>query len=211
MPSVFAAGVVVTVVATGALVAAERRGSLVGRAVTKPLASTGFLVAAVGAGALDSAPGRAVLGALALSFVGDVLLIPRATFLLGLGAFLLGHLGFAVAFLLRGVDPATSLAATAALAVPSVLVSRWLLPHVPPPMKAPVIVYVAVITAMTGLAFGASAVEARPIAVVAAIAFAVSDVSVARDRFVAPGFGNRAWGLPLYYAAQLAFALDLRG
>ena len=41
----------------------------------------------------------------------------------------------------------------------------------------------------------------------AAVAFYLSDVSVARDRFVAPGFGNRIWGLPLYYAAQLLFAL----
>jgi hypothetical protein len=42
----------------------------------------------------------------------------------------------------------------------------------------------------------------------AAVAFYISDVSVARDRFVAPGFGNRIWGLPLYYAAQLLFALS---
>ena len=42
----------------------------------------------------------------------------------------------------------------------------------------------------------------------AAVAFYVSDVSVARDRFVAPGFGNRIWGLPLYYGAQLLFALS---
>ena len=42
----------------------------------------------------------------------------------------------------------------------------------------------------------------------AAVAFYLSDVSVARDRFVAPGFGNRIWGLPLYYAAQLLFALS---
>jgi len=44
---------------------------------------------------------------------------------------------------------------------------------------------------------------------VGALAFAVSDVAVARNRFVAPGPMNKAWGLPLYYAAQLAFALSL--
>jgi hypothetical protein len=42
----------------------------------------------------------------------------------------------------------------------------------------------------------------------AAVAFYLSDVSVARDRFVAPGFGNRIWGLPLYYGAQVLFALS---
>ena len=30
---------------------------------------------------------------------------------------------------------------------------------------------------------------------------------MARDRFVAPGFDNRLWGLPLYYGAQIWFAL----
>jgi len=29
---------------------------------------------------------------------------------------------------------------------------------------------------------------------------------VARDRFVRHQFSNRAWGLPLYYAAQLLLA-----
>ena len=41
---------------------------------------------------------------------------------------------------------------------------------------------------------------------VGAIVFAASDVAVARDRFVARSFVNRAWGLPAYYAAQLVLA-----
>jgi hypothetical protein len=40
----------------------------------------------------------------------------------------------------------------------------------------------------------------------AAVAFYLSDISVARDRFAQAGFGNRLWGLPLYYLAQLLFA-----
>jgi len=43
------------------------------------------------------------------------------------------------------------------------------------------------------------------------LAFAASDISVARDRFVAPAFINRAWGLPLYYVAQISFALSVGG
>ena len=42
---------------------------------------------------------------------------------------------------------------------------------------------------------------------VGALAFYFSDISVARDRFVGAGFGNRLWGLPLYYFAQILFAL----
>ena len=44
--------------------------------------------------------------------------------------------------------------------------------------------------------------------VIAAVMFAVSDIFVARDRFVSPSVVNRLWGLPLYYAAQLIFALS---
>jgi hypothetical protein len=39
-----------------------------------------------------------------------------------------------------------------------------------------------------------------------ALGFALSDVSVARDRFVSSGFVNSAWGLPAYYLSQLALA-----
>ena len=39
-----------------------------------------------------------------------------------------------------------------------------------------------------------------------ALAFYLSDLSVARDRFVRPAFVNRAWGLPLYYGAQFVLA-----
>jgi uncharacterized membrane protein YhhN len=39
-----------------------------------------------------------------------------------------------------------------------------------------------------------------------AVLFFVSDVAVARDRFVEPSWKNRAWGLPAYYAGQLLLA-----
>ena len=42
---------------------------------------------------------------------------------------------------------------------------------------------------------------------VGALAFTASDVSVARDRFVKHEFVNRAWGLPLYFGAQLLLAV----
>ena len=78
-------------------------------------------------------------------------------------------------------------------------------------MRIPVIAYVAVITTMVIGAlvcdWGArNAPLARHVALAGAILFFASDLSVARDRFVAPGFVNRAWGLPAYYAAQLLFA-----
>ena len=39
--------------------------------------------------------------------------------------------------------------------------------------------------------------------------FFVSDLAVARDKFVGASFLNRAWGLPAYYAGQLLIAWSL--
>jgi uncharacterized membrane protein YhhN len=75
-------------------------------------------------------------------------------------------------------------------------------------MRAPVVAYLVVISAMVALAAGSAALG-RPRLLVGAVAFFVSDLSVARDRFVVPGFANRLWGLPLYYGAQLVFAASV--
>lgn len=67
-------------------------------------------------------------------------------------------------------------------------------------------VYVAVISVMVALAAGASWTTRDARLLVGATAFAASDLSVARERFVKPAFGNLIWGLPLYYVAQLVLA-----
>ena len=60
---------------------------------------------------------------------------------------------------------------------------------------------------MTALACAVTGAGGPSSVAAGAIAFTASDISVARDRFVQPGFANRAWGLPLYYLAQVL--LDL--
>jgi uncharacterized membrane protein YhhN len=72
-------------------------------------------------------------------------------------------------------------------------------------LRGPVMAYIVVITGMVALAAGSRSAWIAA----AATAFFVSDLSVARDRFVAPGFGNRLWGLPLYYSAQILFVLSI--
>jgi uncharacterized membrane protein YhhN len=198
-----------TLAALAALLVAERRGSRAGVWVAKPLASTGFLATALAAGALDSRYGLAVLAALLLSWLGDVLLIPResaAAFKAGLASFLLGHLAYAGAFLVRGV----SLAACALAALPALLAAalawRWLRPHLGADMRVPVAAYVGVISAMVVLAAGTEAAALHGRILPGALLFYVSDLAVARQRFVAGSFWNRAWGLPLYYGGQLLLA-----
>ena len=197
-----------TVVALAGLLVAEARGDRRLAFVCKPLASTGFVGAAVAAGALGTAYGRAVLAALVLSWIGDVLLLSKRSgpFLGGLASFLLGHVAFAIAFVLHGTDRVWALAALAILLVPAWIVDRWLRPHVPADMKIPVRAYIVVITGMLALAAGASGAGATPRILAGALAFYLSDLSVARDRFIRETFINRLWGLPLYYGAQLLLA-----
>ena len=195
-------------------------GTLVGEArddrrikwVCKPLASAGFLAAAWLNGAAGSAYGQVVLAALVLSFWGDVLLIPRnrKAFLAGLVAFLLGHVALGAAFLVAGVAwPWVALGVP--LAVAAALFHRWLAPKVPAKLQRPVIAYMVVITVMVALAAGAYGAGAAWLVPAGAVLFWLSDVSVALDRFAGAGFGNRLWGLPAYYAAQLLFAASVGG
>jgi uncharacterized membrane protein YhhN len=186
--------------------AAERRRWRAGKWLGKPLASAGFVAVALDRGALGTPYGRLVLAALVFSFAGDLLLIPASTLLVGLGAFLVGHLWFAAAFLVRGVSPPAAAVAAVGAALALLPVARWLLPHVRGRMRAPVIAYMTAISAMVALAAGSHAARPAPLLLGGALAFYFSDLSVARDRFVAAGFVNRLWGIPLYYAAQLSLA-----
>jgi uncharacterized membrane protein YhhN len=201
--------IAITLAALGALLYSEWRGSRAGVWLAKPLASTGFLLAALAAGALSSAYGRTVLVALALGWLGDVLLIPkqsRRAFVAGLGSFLLGHLAYAVAFLVRGVDPEAAAVAALLVAVPSLAVGRWLWPFVPDRMRVPVAAYVGVISLMVVFALGVATFRAHTAIALGALAFYASDLAVARQRFVAESLANKLWGLPLYYGAQLLLA-----
>ena len=73
-------------------------------------------------------------------------------------------------------------------------------------MKAPVLAYMVVISTMVALAVGTVVAHGNAWIVVGAVGFYLSDLSVARDRFVARGWVNRVWGLPLYFGAQLVLA-----
>lgn len=196
-------------VAVAGLLVAEYRRSRAGLWLAKPIASLAFIWAGLAAGALDSGYGQLVLLGLVLCLVGDVLLIPLerpAVFRAGVFAFLAGHVAYSAAFLTRPLDPLGLVAGTVLLAVVVGAVLRWIGPTLPAGMVWPVRVYMIVIGLMSALACGVTAAGGPWAVAVGALAFTASDVSVARDRFVRHEFVNRAWGLPLYYAAQLAIA-----
>jgi uncharacterized membrane protein YhhN len=205
------AAIAVCALAVAGLLVAERRGSQAGKWLSKPVASAAFVAVALGSGALESSYGQALLAGLLLCLVGDILLIPQtrpAIFRAGVFAFLAGHVAYAAAFLTRPLSLAWMFVAGAGLALALWQVWRWLRPALPADMRRPVQAYFAVIAVMATLACGLTAAGGPATVAVGALAFTASDISVARDRFVRPQFLNRAWGLPLYYAAQVLLALS---
>ncbi len=191
------------------VLASERAGWRPGVWIGKPLASLGFVAAAVSGGALTHSYGWAITIGLVFAFGGDVLLIPQrkpAVFRAGVLSFLAGHVAYAAAFVQLGIAPVWLAAAAAALTVAAVAILRWLGPHLPADMRGAAYAYVVVISVMVAAAAAAVGAGGEGIILIGAAAFYLSDLSVARDRFVAPAFSNRLWGLPLYYAAQFLLA-----
>lgn len=195
--------------AVAALLWAESRGSQAGLWIAKPLASLSFVWVGIDAGALDSGYGQWLLAGLVLCLLGDLLLIPLerpAVFRAGVFAFLLGHVAYSTAFLGRPLDGYGLIAGALVLLVVLGGVLRWLAAALPADMVWPVRVYLVVIGVMSALACGVAAAGGPWAVAVGGLAFTASDISVARDRFVRHEFANRAWGLPLYYGAQLLLA-----
>lgn len=158
---------------------------------------------------------HAMLAALCLDAAGDFLLALKSQkpFRAGLLLFLGGHLIYIYAFCSisaadRWMNPAILISA---LAIVSVFV--WLRPHLGK-MLWPVSLYMIV---MGGMITGAAAVFDTPsipssgawTVLMGASAVFVSDIFVARQRFVKADPKNRMVGLPLYYLGQLLLALSV--
>lgn len=194
--------------AVGALLFAEARHHRAARAAFKTLASLAFVGVALSLDATSSVHGRLILAALLLSLAGDVLLLSdrHGAFLGGLVAFLLAHAAYGAAFAVLGVSTgAAALAVVGALGV-GAGVLRWLWPALGPRWRPPVTAYVVVILVMCVIAIGHTGQSGAWSIAVGTVAFAASDLAVAREKFVRASFTNKAWGLPLYYAAQLLLA-----
>ena len=202
---------VLCAVAVLALVVSDLKGLRAGRYLFKPLAASAFIWVALSLDATTTAYGSWMLAALALCMLGDVFLMfdTERSFLAGLGAFLCGHLLFAVAF----CQLPTNFMGLAASALPAMLLlaglRRWLAPHVPPAMKIPVALYVAVITLML-LCAGLTVDHPAAVFIIGgAWGFAISDLAVARRQFINPSRINGLWGTPLYFGSQMVLACSI--
>lgn len=194
--------------AAAGLVAAEFKDRHRLKRLCKIAASTGFVLVALTLHAAASTYGQLILIALLLSWIGDACLLSQrsAWFLSGLALFLLAHAAYSAAFVSGDLNANALVAALVLLAAIGTFALRWLWRRLDTVHRAAVGAYVVAIVTMGSLAVANSAATGTWLVAVGALAFTASDISVARDRFVAPGFLNRAWGLPLYYSAQLLLA-----
>lgn len=190
----------------------EKRESLGGKLTVKPLLSCLFVLTALVAAPHFSRYAIIVVVGLVLCLVGDVCLAfpQRAMFRGGLVAFLLGHVAYIVAFA-AAAHPNWGLWIGVVVALPvSSLVYIKLQPFLGA-MKTPVMAYIVVITLMViaaGGVFGDIRLSllGRFLVLNGAFSFYLSDIFVARQRFVQPAFWNRLIGLPLYYLGQFQIA-----
>jgi len=160
---------------------------------------------------------RLLLIAMIFCMAGDVFLALRGEkmFLYGLVSFMLGHLFYAGAFFhAAGLNRWTVFGLAISLSAGGG-VFLWLRSHLGT-MKIPVILYILVISGMVAGAGSLMAADelklsGRLLAFVGALSFYLSDVCVARQRFLKTEFVNRLIGLPLYYSGQflLAFSVGL--
>jgi uncharacterized membrane protein YhhN len=152
-----------------------------------------------------------ILAGLLCSLAGDVaLMLPEKWFTAGLVSFLAAHLFYILAF-----KPGPGHPISAGLLVPflifGLLMFRILAPSLGR-MKFPVLVYIAAITAMSGLAAARFVNKGgtRPLlAFAGAVLFLISDSVLAYDRFVKKLGPAQAIILGTYFPAQLLIALSI--
>jgi uncharacterized membrane protein YhhN len=189
----------------------EYRGPAALVYAAKPLTMGLIIAMAVGlARRSESAYGRTILVGLALSLVGDVLLmLPADLFLPGLVSFLLAHVAYIRAFS-RG-RPWRPSAAAVCLAVYGAAVYVWLWPGLDA-LRWPVLVYLAVICTMGWQALDrwrGRRDRTAALAAAGALLFIVSDTALAVNRFGRPFAAAPLVVLTTYFAAQWCIARSM--
>ncbi len=204
----------------GVLLAFENNDSIGGKLAAKVSLSALFVLVAIAQPHPRPVYYWLMLNGLVFCLVGDVCLIfdRRSFFLAGLAAFLGGHLWYTIAFyVLAGLNLWTVIGAATA-SISGIFVFRWLWQHLDRKMKAPVAAYIVVISLMITMAVSLPGEISMPpelqiMVPTGALAFYISDIFVARNRFINRAFMNRLIGLPLYYTGQflLAFSVGVSG
>ena len=202
--------IAVTLGAVASLLTAIRSGDRILEVVSKAAASASFVALGLLRWAGDGSVGGWIVAGLLLCAAGDLLLLGSGrSFDLGLLSFLLGHCAYIGAFATALPPSAWWRVAVVPLVLAAAGALRWLWPHLGR-RRLPVVAYIVAISVMVWGAVAVVRAGAFPATAAAgAFLFYVSDLAVARHRFVKPEFLNRGIGLPLYFAGQVLIALSI--
>lgn len=191
-----------------AVAARRRRIELVAKPVTMALLVG---VAAVAGDPVGDVRAALVAGAV-FGLIGDIALLDdgEPAFLAGLGAFAVGHVGYAVAGALSGFELPWSVPGLAFVAV--LLGYRFATRTLPGARRhggavlaGAVVVYALVISAMVVTAWATGSA----VAAVGAMAFAASDWVLGHQRFVGPLPGGRLAVMMPYHVGQALLIVGL--
>ena len=178
--------------------------------VAKPSATILFLLTAVSIDASSSTVQVWRCIALVFCLAGDVfLMLPKNSFVQGLGSFAVAQILLAVSFVVDGPELAPAvIAGVIALGAVWSLSRRFigaLRRHGRGGLIVPVVVYMTVITVMV-----VSAASTGPlVAIVGAVLFMVSDSLIAEHRFVTPRRWQSTVIMVTYHAALAGLVLGL--
>ena len=175
--------------------------------ITKPLTTVGAVAIAALAGGPRSATIAAII-ALVLCLIGDVALLPAVDrFVVGLAAFLLGHVAFIVMFALRGFDQ-WRMAGVAAIGC-AILLGTAAVPIVggaaAKGFGVPVRAYLVVICSMCVFGWATG----NWLILLGAAAFIVSDSILGWGQFVAERDWMHLAIMITYHVAIVSLALSL--
>lgn len=178
--------------------------------LAKPLTMVLLIATTIALDPVDPAVRTWFLIALALSLAGDVfLMLPQDLFVLGLAAFLLGHIAYVVGMHVDGISGGRFLIGIVLvmllLAVIGTSILRGVRAGPEPELAGPVVAYMFVISAMVASAIGTGHVAA----VAGAGSFYASDALIAWNRFVGETPHSRVAIMVTYHLAQVGLVLSL--
>ena len=189
--------------------AGELFGQFPLKAVAKTSASVAFVLHAYYRGSMLYLHSQYILAGLVFGAVGDLLLLSRSkpTFMLGIFAFFVNDVFFVMSFWQIGFSRDSFLVWLPVTATGGFTVWIWLRNRVGS-LRIPVIAYIFVITLAVTASLAAAWEKQSPARwclVTAMLVFFVSDLLVARDRFVKRSHVLAALNAPLYFGSQLLF------
>lgn len=193
------------------LVVSEYYNFKIGEYIFKPVAALSFVFISFKLGALESGYGRLILFSLALCAVGDILLLNRklkTSFFCGMLVFAIAHLLFSLSFIKSSTfDFASLVTFLPLIMILGCINFMYLLPRVPHKFKPFILLYGLAIFMMITSAY--TFMYEQKLILIAAIFFVLSDIFVAKDRFIKRSTKNALLITPLYFAAQGLFAFSV--